>query len=297
MPNIYQHIDSNKVQTVAVMAVFVSFVTFIFWFVGEYLMEGFGAPLALIAVTTSGISSILSFYNSDKMVLLLSNAKPVSISEDRGLHNLVENMSIASGIPKPAIYVIEDSAMNAFATGRDPQHSSIVFTRGILAGLEKRELEGVIAHEMSHIGNRDTLIMTVVSVLVGSVAMLTDVFTRGIFYGGRRNNRSGAGPLFIIGLVLLLLSPLIGAVIKMAISRNREFLADSTAALITRYPKGLADALSKLAADQQILEVANSATSHLYIDDPVNGRHSSWYANLFNTHPPIEERIARLLSM
>lgn len=285
-----------------VMVLFIAIVTFVGWFVGEYFgEEGLGLPVAGIAVLFSGISSFVSFYASDKMVLAISQAREVTVEENHDLHNLVENMSIASGIPKPKIYMIEDSAMNAFATGRDPNHSVICFTRGIVYGLEKRELEGVIAHEMSHIGNRDTLLMTIVCVLVGTLALLSDWFTRGIFYGGRRNSRRGssniAGPIFLIGLVLLILSPLIATLIKMAISRNREFLADSTAALITRYPKGLADALAKLAVDREILEVANSATAHLYIDDPVVNRAGGFFASLFNTHPPIEERIQRLLSM
>lgn len=283
------------------MAVFITVVGLLGWFIGEYFGEsGFGLPVAGLAVLFSGVSSFVSFYASDKMVLAISKAHEVTVEENRDLHNLVENMSIASGIPKPKIYMIEDSAMNAFATGRDPDHSVICFTRGIVYGMEKRELEGVVAHEMSHIGNRDTLLMTVVSVLVGSLALLSDWFTRGVFYGGRRSrSRSSdiAGPLFLIGLILIILSPLIATLIKMALSRNREFLADSTAALITRYPKGLADALAKLALDKEILEVANSATAHLYFDDPVVNRADGFISGLFNTHPPIEERIKRLLSM
>ncbi len=284
-----------------VMALFIAVVAFVGWFVGEYFGgQGAGVSVAVIAVIFSGISSVVSFYASDKMVLAISQAREVTVEENHDLHNLVENMSIASGIPKPKIYMIEDSAMNAFATGRDPNHSVICFTSGIVNGLEKRELEGVVAHEMSHIGNRDTLLMTVVSVLVGSLALLSHLFTRGLFYGGRRRGRGSSditGILFLIGLILLILSPLIATLIKMAISRNREFLADATAALITRYPKGLADALAKLSADTQVLEVANSATAHLYIDDPVVDKTDSFFANLFNTHPPIEERIKRLMNM
>jgi heat shock protein HtpX len=301
VPNIYQNIDSNKRETVVVMALFIAVVAFVGWFVGEYFGgQGAGTTVAIIAVLFSGISSVVSFYASDKMVLAISQAREVTVEENHDLHNLVENMSIASGIPKPRIYMIEDTAMNAFATGRDPDHSVICFTSGIVSGLEKRELEGVVAHEMSHIGNRDTLLMTVVSVLVGSLALLSHLFTRGIFYGGRRSRgRSSdiAGPLFLIGLIFLILSPLIATLIKMAISRNREFLADATAALITRYPKGLADALGKLALDTQVLEVANSATAHLFIDDPVVNKADSFFAGLFNTHPPIEERIKRLMNM
>lgn len=275
------------------------FVIFVSWFVGEYFFDGMGLPVAGVAALFSGFSSFVSFYASDKMVLAISQAHEVTPADEPDLHNLVENMSIASGILKPKVFMIEDSAMNAFATGRDQQHSVICFTRGIVSGLEKRELEGVVAHEMSHIGNRDTLVMTMVTVLVGTVALLSDWFTRGMFYGGRRSRNSGSvmGPIFLIGIILLILSPLIASLIKMAISRNREFLADATAAYITRYPKGLADALAKLAADTQVLEVANTATSHLYIDDPVVNRKGNQLTGLFNTHPPIEERIARLLSM
>lgn len=283
------------------MTFFITIVAALGWFIGEYFGEGgMGLPMAVFALIFSGISSLVSFYASDKMVLAISKAREITLEENPDLHNLVQNMSIASGIPKPKIYMIEDSAMNAFATGRDPNHSVICFTRGIVYGLEKRELEGVVAHEMSHIGNRDTLLMTVVAILVGSVALLSDGFTRGIFYGGRKRDNSsgsGSGAFFLIGLVLILLSPLIATLIKLAISRNREYLADSTAALITRYPKGLADALAKLAADTQILKVANSATAHLFVDDPVANRSKNWFASLFNTHPPIEERIRRLTSM
>ena len=299
MPNIYQHIESNKEETAVIMAAFVAVVTFLGWFIGEYFVQGSGTAMALMAMIFSGFSSVISFYASDKIVLAISNAHEVSVEENRDLHNFVENVSIASGILKPKIYIIDDTAMNAFATGRDQRHAVICFTRGIVEGLEKRELEGVIAHEMSHIGNRDTLLMTVVSVLVGTISLLADWFTRGMFYGGRRrdSNSSLPGPFFFIGLVLIFLSPLIATLIKLAVSRNREYLADATAGLITRNPKGLADALRKLAADDEVLEVANSATAHLYVDDPVTRRRDGWFANMFNTHPPIEERIRRLESM
>ena len=234
------------------------------------------------------------------MVLAVSNAKKVEYNDAPELHNLVDNMAIASGIPKPKIYVINDSSMNAFATGRNPEHGVVCFTTGIIQKLEKRELEGVIAHEMSHIGNYDTLLMSIVCILVGSLSLLADWFTRGVFFRkGRRssNDSSLSLVIFLIGVVLLMISPFIATLIKLAISRKREYLADSTSALITRYPVGLANALRKLSSDSEILESANSATSHLYITDPVKGRLSSRVSNFFNTHPPIEERIRRLEAM
>jgi len=301
MPNIYQHIDSNKRDTIIIIVAFIAVVSFVGWFIGQYYFNGSGIPMAGFALLFSGLSSVVSFYNSDKIVLAISQAREVAEEENHDLHNLVENMSIASGILKPKIYMIDDTAMNAFATGRDPQHSTICFTSGIVERLEKRELEGVIAHEMSHIGNHDTLLMCVVSVLVGTIALLSDWFTRGMFYGGRRRRSSSdseiGGVLLLIGLVLVILSPIIATLIKLAISRHREYLADASAALITRYPQGLANALKKLAADDEILEVANSATAHLYIDDPVAERRGGWLSSLFNTHPPIEERIQRLECM
>ena len=300
MPNIYQHIGSNKRDTVVIMVLFIAIVSFIGWFVGEYFFYDGGFPIMGFALFISGISSFVSYYNSDKIVLAISQAKEVKFNDASHLHKLVENMSIASGILKPKIYIINDTAMNAFATGRDPEHGVICFTTGIVEGLEKRELEGVVAHEMSHIGNYDTRLMSIVCILVGSITLLSDWFTRGIFYRGRSrksSTSSGSGIILLIGIVFLILSPIIATLIKLAISRKREFLADSTAALITRYPKGLASALKKLGADREVLEVANGATAHLYIDDPVSGRVGSKLANLFNTHPPIEERIKRLESM
>jgi heat shock protein HtpX len=300
VPNIYQHIDKNKRDTFVVMALFIAVVSFIGWFVGEIYAEGAGGFFVGMALIISGLSSLFSYYNSDKIVLAISGAKEADPQAFKQLHNLVENMSIASGIPKPKVYVIEDTAMNAFATGREPEHSVICFTTGIIDRLEKRELEGVVAHEMSHIGNYDIRLMSIVSVLVGTVALLSDWFTRGIFYGGRRrrsSSRQGGGILILIGLVLVILSPIIATLIKLSISRSREFLADSTAALITRYPQGLANALAKLGADHEVLEAANGATAHLYIANPLKGERANFMAKLFSTHPPIEERIQRLQNM
>ena len=301
MPNIYQNINSNKRDTVIIMTVFIAVVAAVGWFIGWYFFEDSGFGFIGMALIFAGFSSLVSYYNSDKIVLGISGAHEVTPTQAPDLHNLVENMSIASGIPKPRIYIIDDTAMNAFATGRDPNHAVICFTSGIVAAMEKRELEGVIAHEMSHIGNYDIRLMSIVSVLVGTVTLLADWFTRGMFYGGgrrRRNeNSEGGGLLLLIGIIFILLSPIIATLIKLAVSRHREYLADSTAALITRYPKGLADALRKLANDKEILEAANGATAHLYIANPLKKNVGGFVANLFSTHPPIEARIRRLEAM
>lgn len=291
--SIYTHISRNKFQTVVIMLFFVAIVSLIGWFFGEYF-AGDGIAFIGFALIFSGVTSFISYYNSDKIVLSLVGAKEVSKEDSPELHNLVENMSIASGIPKPRIFVTNDMAMNAFATGRDPQHAVICFTQGILAGLEKRELEGVIAHEMAHIGNYDIRLMSIVSILVGTIALLSDWFTRGMFWGGDRDRDSKNGVLMLIGILLLILSPIIATLIKLAVSRNREYLADSTAAMITRYPDGLANALRKLSADKRVMRSANTATAHMFIANPFKGKNIS---NAFSTHPPVEERIRRLESM
>jgi heat shock protein HtpX len=200
----------------------------------------------------------------------------------------------------PRIYIIEDTAMNAFATGRDADHAVICFTTGIVSRLEKLELEGVIAHELSHIKNYDIRLMSIVSVLVGTVTLLADFFTRGMFWGGGRRARSNGdlnGVLVLLGLALVIVSPIIATLIKLAVSRNREFLADSSAALLTRYPKGLANALMKISGDKEVLEAANGATAHMYIASPLKGNQLSGFMHLFDTHPPVEERVAKLMGM
>jgi heat shock protein HtpX len=298
MQSVYSHIDKNKRTTLIVMICFAAIITFIGWFVGQYYFEGSGVAFVGFALIFSGITSFISYYNSDKMVLAISGAKEVPFEVSPDLHKLVDNMCIASGLPKPKIYMIDDSAPNAFATGRDPEHAVLCFTTGIVHKLEKRELEGVIAHELSHIQNYDILLMSVVSILVGSVTLLADWFSRGMFYGGRKkSSKSSGGILMIVGLVLIILSPIIATLIKLAISRNREFLADASAVMLTRHPKGLTDALIKISSDKDILEAANGATAHLYISNPLKGKSNGMFANLFNTHPPVEERINRLQGM
>lgn len=301
MPNIYQNISSNKRDTVIVMVLFVAMISALSWFIGEYFTEAGGMSVLGTALVISGISGFVSYYNSDKMVLGISGAKEVKYEDAPEVHNLVDNMAIASGIPKPKVYIIKDSSMNAFATGRNPEHGVICLTTGIIQRLEKRELEGVIAHEMSHIGNFDTRLMSIVSILVGGLSLIADWFTRGTFFkrGKRSNNNNSADStvILLLGTLFIVISPLIATLIKLAISRKREFLADSTAALITRYPKGLASALRKISQDTDILEAANSATAHLYISDPVRGNFGNTVSSFFDTHPPIAERIRRLEAM
>ncbi len=246
--------------------------------------------------------SFASYYYSDKIILGMSKAKQIKKSDYPEFFRIVENLCIGAGIPMPKVYVIDDSAPNAFATGRDPKHAVVCATTGILQKLNKIELEGVIAHELSHIKNFDIRLMAVVVVLVGLVALLADFFMRSLWYGGeRRNSREGnsaAGVFLLIGIVLAILSPIIATLIQLAVSRKREFLADASGALLTRYPEGLAAALEKIGKDKEPLEVANNATAHLYIANPFKGKISgSWFAGLFNTHPPIEERIKILRSM
>jgi heat shock protein HtpX len=250
------------------------------------------------AVAFSIIMSVSSYWYSDKIVLSMSSAKLVEFETNKELYRLVENLAITAGLPTPKIYVIEDTAMNAFATGRDPEHGVICFTTGILARLDRAELEGVAAHELSHIGNRDTLVATVVVILVGFVALLADWFRHWAWYGSRDSDNRGGGQLqvilFVAAIVLSLLAPLAATLMQLAISRKREFLADASGALLTRYPEGLASALEKISGDTEPLEAANRATASLYISNPFKGKKVSKF---FMTHPPMEERIQALRGM
>lgn len=248
-------------------------------------------------VLFSVLMSVGSYWWSDKIVLSMSGAQPVAFEDNKELYRIVENLAITAGLPMPKIYTIDDTAMNAFATGRDPEHGVICFTTGILSRLDKAEIEGVAAHELSHIGNRDTLISTVVVILVGFVALLADWFRHWAFFGGNRD-REGDGRLqfifLIVAIVLSILAPIAATLMQLAISRKREFLADASGALLTRYPEGLASALQKLSGDTEPLEAANRATASLYIANPFKGNK---VAKLFMTHPPMEERIAALRDM
>lgn len=280
-------------------AVFVTGVVYVF-----ARAFGFTGPSSLgfvgIALIVTGFMNFFSYFYSDKIVMTISRAKQIKKSDNPTLFRTVENLCIASGLPMPKVYIIDDSAPNAFATGRSPDHSAIAFTTGILDKLDKLELEGVTSHELSHIGNRDTLLMSIVSILVGTIALLADWYMRSLWWGGgdRDDNNRGSAIFMVLALVLAILAPIIGMLIQLAISRKREFLADASGALMTRHPDGLADALLKISSDQEPLEAANRATAHLYIVNPFKGKQAAAaFANLFNTHPPIEERVKALRAM
>jgi len=255
--------------------------------------------ILFFAVIFSLIMNILSFWHSDKIVLALNRAKEIKHQENPEIYHIVENLCITAGLPLPKIYLIPEEQINAFATGRDKNHAVIAVTKGALEKLDKTELEGVISHELSHVGNKDMLLMTMVVVLVGFVSIASDWFLRSMWWGGlrRRNTDEGgqAGSILaLIGIVLAILSPFIALLIQLAISRKREFLADASSALLTRYPEGLAQALAKIAADNTPMKSASTATAHLYIANPFRGKR---FLTLFMTHPPIEERIKALKEM
>lgn len=258
-----------------------------------------GLGIVGVALIIAGIMNFISYYWSDKIVLAISRAKLIDEKSNKEIYRLVENLTIAAGLPVPKIYVIDDTAPNAFATGRDPKHAALALTSGIIQKLNKQELEGVIAHELSHIGNRDTLVMTVVSVLVGTIALLSDFFLRSMWFGGHDDRDNKGNTIFLVlAIVAAILAPIVATLIQLALSRRREFLADASAVLLTRYPTGLANALAKISADREPLEVANRGTAHLYIINPLKGQQAvGWFANLFNTHPPIQARIKALQEM
>ncbi len=296
--SIYSQIDSNKRKTWLVMALFIAFISTVAYVFGR--ASGYGISFAALALIISGVMSLISYYFSDSMVLAISGAKLIEEKDDPELYHVVENLAIAAGIPKPKLYLIADDSPNAFATGRDPAHGVVCITKGLRDKLNRAELEGVIAHELSHIGNFDTRLMAIVTILVGLVALLADWFMRSLWWSGsgRREENKAEGIFMIIGIVLAIFSPVIATLIQLSISRRREFLADANGAYITRYPEGLARALEKIAADKKPAAFANNATAHLYIENPFKGKDTkSWFAGLFDTHPPIEERIKILRSM
>ena len=274
------------------MAVFLAIVVALGWFISFYYNN---QAILYIAIIFSLVMNFASYWWSDKIVLSMAGAKPASHDENMELYHLVENLSITAGLPMPKIYIINDPAPNAFATGRDKKHAVVAVTTGLLGMLNKNELEGVIAHELSHIGNRDILLQSAVVVLVGLIAILSDMFIRSrfIFGGGDDDNKAG-GILAIVGIVFIVLSPIIATLIQLAISRQREFLADSSGALLTRYPEGLASALEKIGAYNQPMKKASNAMAHMYISNPFGARATKGITKLFMTHPPIAERVARL---
>ncbi|MEI7690127.1 MAG: M48 family metallopeptidase [bacterium] len=295
MATAYTHASSNKRKTWFWLIVFVLFVVSVGYIFSLALNMPWILPVAIaIAIFQSGIS----YWSSDKIVLSISRAKEIDKKTNQGLYRLVENLSISSGLPMPKIYVISDSAPNAFATGRDPKHAVICVTTGLIEKLDKQELEGVLAHEFSHIGNYDIRLQTIIVILVGLIALMADWFIYLRFFGGDDDN--GNWVFVLIGLVLALLSPLAASLIQLSISRKREYLADADGALLTRNPDGLARALEDISKDTEPLEVANKATAHLYITNPLKDQKDSKksrFSGLFDTHPPIEERVKALRDM
>ncbi len=290
----FDQIESNVHKSWLLLGMFILLVVALGYVLGRIYAFGYvGMGLAAVLALASAWAS---YYYSDAIVLSISQAHEVSHDENPFLHNTVEGLAIAAGIPKPRVYVIEDPAPNAFATGRDPQHAAIAVTRGLLDKMNRQELEGVLAHEMSHIENLDVRFSTLVVVLLGTIALASDFFWQGMRYGNRRDRDSSSGLFVILGIILAIFAPIIAQLIQLAISRRREYLADVNGARLTRNPEGLASALEKLEADQEALNVANKATAHLYIVNPLHdwgGKVNS----LFDTHPPIEDRIRRLRAL
>ena len=298
----YEQISRNKWKSIALIVFFMAFIFLLTWFF-EYVTGWGKGGLVLAVVVAMGMAAV-GYYASDKIVLTISRARPATKEEFPYLYNVVEGLAIAAGLPAPKCYVIDDTAPNAFAAGRKPETAVICVTTGILEKLNRVELEGVIAHEMSHIKNYDVRLQTLVVVMAGVVALLSDWMLRSFLWGGGRRrggrDRGGSGGaggiLIIVGLALAVLSPFIATIIKLAVSRKREFLADANGAMLTRYPAGLASALRKISADTEPLEAANKATAHLYIVNPLKNIKGG-VNKLFSTHPPIEERIAALEKM
>lgn len=293
MASIYSHRDSNILRTWIIFAIFLIIVIGLGWFFSYYFNS---QDILIIAVIFALIMNITAYWFSDKIVLAMHRAHLVTRENGRELYNIVENLCITAGLLVPKIYIVEEQQLNAFATGRNPKHAVIAVTRGLLEQLNRSELEGVISHELSHIGNRDMLVSTVAVVLAGFIAIFSDIFLRSFFWGGRRSRDSrGGGLIIIIGLIFAILAPIALTLMRLAISRRREALADASGALLTRYPEGLAAALEKIARDNTPMATANNTTAHLWIDDPFNHlKKTPFLHKMFMTHPPIEERIAAL---
>jgi len=295
----YEDIAANKRNSWILVVVVTAVLVVLGYLLGLHWGNGYvGISLAVVIAV---VASLSAFYSGDKMILTMSRAKRIEKKDHPQLYNVVEELSIAAGLPVPAMYVIDDTAPNAFATGRDPEHASVAITTGLMQKLNRDELQGVIAHELSHVGNRDILFATMVGILVGSIVLVSDFFLRSMFWGGGRRRRKsgergGGAIIMIIALVFAILAPIFAKLLQLAVSRQREYLADATAAKLTRYPEGLASALEKIAGDREVLEVANRATQHLYIVNPIKPFEKRT-KSLFSTHPPLEERIARLRSM
>jgi len=296
MATLYNIADSNTRKTWFLMFLFLVFIILLGWLF-SYVLDS--QAILYIAVIFSVATSISSYWYSDKIVLAATNAKPIEKSDNPELYRIVENLSITAGITMPKVFVLNEAQPNAFATGRDEKHAVVAVTKGLLGKLEKRELEGVIAHEMAHIKNKDILLQTVVVVLVGIISIVTDMFLRASLWNNRSDNNNNTNTFFVIAAVAAaVLAPIAATLLQLSISRKREFLADASGALLTRYPEGLAMALEKISADGSQLRKANSANAHLFIASPFRGKESnSWFIKLFMTHPPVEERVAALRGM
>ncbi len=298
MSTLYTHRDENIRKTWILLGFFFVLIILLGWLF-SYVFQ---SQLILVgAIALSIFMNVVSYWYSDRIVLAMTRARKIKKEDNPELYRVVENLCITAGLPLPGIYIVDDPAPNAFATGRNPQHAVVAVTTGLLQKLERVELEGVIAHELSHVGNRDMLVSTIAVVLVGSIALLSDMFLRSIFWGGiggRRDSRDRgqlAGILFLLAFVAAILAPLAAALIRLAVSRRREFLADASGALLTRHPEALARALEKIARDPSQLRAANNATAHLYFENPFKGeRSTSWFTRLFMTHPSVEERVRAL---
>jgi heat shock protein HtpX len=304
---VHEQIAANKRKTVLLFVVAIAFTALIGYAIGFLFFQG-GVVGVVLATILAVALSLGSYFAGDRIVLASTGAREVTAEQEPRLHNIVEGIAIAAGVPKPRVYVVPEQAPNAFATGRDPEHSSIAVTQGLLDIMNRVELEGVIGHEMSHVLDRDILVGTVVATVVGAAVLMSEFFTRSWFWsggrmGGRREGGDGGGiivlVLFAVGIVLLILAPLAGQLIKLSVSRNREYLADAEGVLLTRYPPGLISALEKIRDAPHAMRSANNATAHLWLEQPsrVPGQDTSTMEKLFSTHPPIEERIQRLKEM
>ena len=297
---LYTQKSSNVRKTWLLFTVFLIVVIGIGWAFSRIYAN---PSILYFAVVFSVLMNVIAYWYSDKIVLKMAKAEPIEKKASPELYNIVENLCITAGLPLPKIYLVREQQPNAFATGRNSQHAVVAVTEGLLERLDRSELEGVLAHELSHIGNRDMLLSTVIVVLVGFISIISDMFLRSRFFGGfrsrdsRDSGRAGA-ILMLVGIALAILAPIAAILMQLAISRKREFLADSSGALLTRYPEGLASALEKISSDQTPMRVANNTTAHLWLDDPFRGeKKTSWLHKLFMTHPPVEERIKALRGM
>lgn len=290
MASIYTHQSENVRKTFLLMAGFLVFVIALGWIFSRAL----GNPgILYVAIIVALVMNVTSYWFSDTVAIKLSRARPVNREDAKEYYRVVENLSITAGLPLPKLYVIDAAQINAFATGRDAKHAAVAVSTGALERLTPVELEGVLAHELSHIGNKDMLVSTVVVVLAGVIALMSDFFIRSLWWGGKRDNDKATGALMLLGLVAAILAPIAATLIRLAVSRQREFLADASGAMLTRYPEGLASALEKIAQDTATMPGARSGTAHLYLANPFKGG-GRFMVKLFMTHPPIMERIARL---